>query len=59
MSILVAALAVVAAGICLLFAWLWRQAERSRVARQWVERERRLDRRPSAKEVLQRRARRA
>jgi hypothetical protein len=62
MSLFAAAVALVAAGICLLFAWVWRQAERGRVQRQWVERERLLDcrsRPASAREVLQRRARRA
>ncbi|HSB42866.1 MAG TPA: hypothetical protein VLK28_13610 [Methylomirabilota bacterium] len=62
MSLFAAAVALVAAGICLLFAWVWRQAERGRIERQWVERERLLDRRfrpASAREVLQRRARRA
>ena len=62
MSTFVVVAAAVVLGLCLLFAWVWRQAERGRVARQWVERERLLDRRSrpaSAREVLQRRARRA
>jgi len=61
MTLFVAALAGLGLVICAFFAWLWRKQEHWAVARQWIERERLLDRRQppaSPKEVLQRRARR-
>jgi hypothetical protein len=61
MTLFLAAAAILGILVWVGFVWLWRQVERSRVARQWVERERLLDRRPrpaSPREVLQRRARR-
>ncbi|HSE04136.1 MAG TPA: hypothetical protein VLK35_08310 [Methylomirabilota bacterium] len=61
MTFFLVALAILGVLIWVVVAWLWRQEERSRVARQWSERERLLDRRrppPSPREVLQRRARR-
>lgn len=45
MTVFVAILALFAIVFCLLFAWIWKRQERHRVARQWVERERLLDRR--------------
>jgi hypothetical protein len=61
MTLFITALATLGVLIWVLFAWLWRRVERGRVARQWIERERLLDRRQppaSPKEVRQRRARR-
>jgi Mg2+/citrate symporter len=61
MTLFIAALAILGLLICVFFAWFWREQERARVARQWIERERLLDRRPppaSRKEVRRRRGRR-
>jgi hypothetical protein len=58
MAVFASTLALLGLVLCLLFAWLWKRQERERVARQWVERERLLDRRfrtASAKDVRRRR----
>jgi len=51
MTVFVATLALLGLVICLLFAWFWQMIERRRVARQWVERERLLDRHVRAASV--------